>query len=1120
MNRTFRVLLLGLSLFVLAIFLPPSKALAKPDITICYVRQGATGLDDGSSWTNAYTDLQDGLAELDCTQLWVAAGTYLPGTQRTDTFQLRDGLALYGGFAGTETSLYSRDIIANETILSGAITGANSYHVVTGSGADSTAVLDGFTVSDGYADGSGTNGKGGGMYTTGGSPTVRNVTFRNNYANSGGAMRNENGSALAISGSLFVDNSATLGGAIFNAMSNITLANVTFSGNQATDGGALYNSYSNAELDNLTFTGNNASNDGGAIFNEQSAPTVDNTILWANTAGGSGPQIIDAESSSTTIAYSVVEGGFAGTEILTADPLLGSLGDYGGRMLAIPVASDSSAVDAGSGCVAVDQRGLSREGQGSGCDIGAFEFQPVLYAAATGRTSGFCERWTLACELRYALPNAYAGQEIWVQGGTHYPTAGSDRLVSFQLKDGVALYGGFAGTESLRTERDWTLYPTILSGDIGVAEDASDNSEHVVNASFTDASAILDGFQVEHGNAFTFGTGGGMYTVQGSPTIRNSAFALNRAVVGGGMHNYQSAPLLENVWFEANEATHGGGMNNSDSNPVLDGVTFHANIADGAADPNGEGYGGGMRCEQGSRPTLTDVTFTDNSASANGGGLYTTTEAEGTLTWVTFARNEALQAGGGMANNGTAPTLTEVTFSQNRAENGGGLYNEAGAAPIVSSSVFTANQGLLSAEITNFGGAIYNKDSNPQLTNVTISDNLAQVGGGIFNEQSDPQLAEVTFESNQAGNGGGIYNGPASAPTLTDLVFRGNDADKGGGIYNGESSPSLTRVLFENENALAGGAMYNRDSTPTLTDVIFRSNRASFEGGTMYNYGDGYVTGKRVTFVDNAADYGGALYQDDGDGLFENVVFYENTARLGGAINIGYSTLTVNHATFTRNHADNSGGALLISQSTLVVQNSVIWGNTTDGADPQVTVIQTSSGTPTFNTNVIQDGCHPSANCSGTITADPRLEPLGDYGGETPTVALGPGSSAVDAAAGTYSICPNIDQRGMGRPKGAACDIGAFERVDLALAANLPQPGTVHLDWNDTTAWHEGYHLYQSSAPYIGYTFLHAPTTTEYDLPVPTTGAAYYQVYGLFDGTTADRSNRVGAFTFLLSPGS
>ena len=126
----------------------------------------------------------------------------------------------------------------------------------------------------------------------------------------------------------------------------------------------------------------------------------------------------------------------------------------------------------------------------------------IRYAKPAGLTSGSCGSWAKACGLRYALASvAVSGDQIWVTKGTYKPTSGTDRTISFVLKNGVALYGGFAGTESSLSQRDPAVNVTILSGDIGVAAVVSDNSYHVIQASSVSSSAVLDGFTITGGNA-------------------------------------------------------------------------------------------------------------------------------------------------------------------------------------------------------------------------------------------------------------------------------------------------------------------------------------------------------------------------------------------------------------------------------------------------------------------------------------------------------------------------------------------------------------------------------------------------------------------------------------------
>jgi hypothetical protein len=135
-------------------------------------------------------------------------------------------------------------------------------------------------------------------------------------------------------------------------------------------------------------------------------------------------------------------------------------------------------------------------------------------------------------DLQLALAAAVAGDEIWVASGTYQPTSGSDRAVSFNLKSGVSLYGGFAGTETELSQRDWVENVTTLSGDIGNAGDNTDNSYHVLYATDVDTSSVFDGFSVTGGYANAAGPnyyGGGIYNVNSSPTLTNVSFNGNYA---------------------------------------------------------------------------------------------------------------------------------------------------------------------------------------------------------------------------------------------------------------------------------------------------------------------------------------------------------------------------------------------------------------------------------------------------------------------------------------------------------------------------------------------------------------------------------------------------------------
>jgi predicted outer membrane repeat protein len=585
---------------------------------------------------------------------------------------------------------------------------------------------------------------------------------------------------------------------------------------------------------------------------------------------------------------------------------------------------------------------------------------------ATGANNG--TSWANAYkDLQSALAAAASGDEIWVAAGTYKPTSTNDRTLSFALKNGVALYGGFAGTETARSQRNVAAYLTVLSGEIGLENDDSDNSYHVIVGSDTDNSAILDGFTVTGGNADGAGigadaAGGGMYTLTGSPTVRNVKFIDNFANFGGGMFNAGldgmgpdtpgSHPVLTNVVFENNSAVAGGGgmRNMNFSHPVLKDVVFKNNDVTRT--------GGGLENFNSSSPTLTDVTFDGNTAGASGGGLYNWIGNSSSLTNVSFINNSA-DFGGGMGNYESNPVLTNVTFTGNSAiTRGGGIFSESYSKPV--------------------------------LTDVVLSANTADVGGGMFNlDGSSPELTNVTFSGNSANwYGGGMGNENDSSPSLTNVSFTGNTADS-------------------NTKETAAGALHNRsNSSPSLTNVTFKNNFSNYIGGGMVNELSSSPKLVNVTFNGNVADYGGAMVNRDTN-----------------------SNPTLTHVTMSGNIAYGDGGAIANNGNPVIV-NSILWGNT--GGE-----IYNLSGTPAVSYSIVQGG-HTG---DGNLDEDPVLGLLQDNGGLTETMAPGEGSPAIDAA--QEASCPSSDQRGVTRPQGTACDMGAYESDNSTIDVTI---GTTMLD--------------------------------------------------------------------------
>jgi parallel beta-helix repeat protein len=302
---------------ILAAIASGSRNSLATDGTI-YVDAAATGANNGASWEDAYTGLQpalDGAVIGD--QIWVAAGTYTPthefspGDPRSATFQLKNGVALYGGFdpSAGDTDWEDRNWAGNVNILSGDIgiagdPGDNSYHVFYHPmelALDGSAILDGFTVSGGNADADWPNYSGGGIFNDLSAPAVTNCTFANNSASHNG-------------------------GGIYNFFASPKVTNCTFSSNSAGLGGGMHNNdLAFPEVTNCTFSGNSAGL-GGGIYNYHSAPVLTNCILW-----GDGPEeMANMGDEDPMVNYCDIQGGYDGTGNIDADPLFADpgSGDY------------------------------------------------------------------------------------------------------------------------------------------------------------------------------------------------------------------------------------------------------------------------------------------------------------------------------------------------------------------------------------------------------------------------------------------------------------------------------------------------------------------------------------------------------------------------------------------------------------------------------------------------------------------------------------------------------------------------------------------------------------------------------------------------------------------------
>lgn len=406
----------------------------------CYVDKSAIGANNGTSWTDAYNDLQLAVHDTGCIEIWTAKGIYKPGVAKTDAFRPRAGAKLYGGFAGTETDLAQRSadvIAANPTVLSGdidnndatdangvvqdaaQIAGTNSVNVIlmnnapaTGYGADT--VIDGFIVTAGDA-GSGANGGGlrcdASLAMLSCNFTLNNLVFSGNRGGGGGALSLSSSAGTAntvVSKVLFRGNRAigagASGGAVFLSASTApgrvspVFSNVIFSGNSSSNwGGAIDLNVNQGTVtptfDNATFSANTSNAQrGGAVASQAfgggtANPTLRNTILW----DGSDPEIVLDGSGAAALDHDIVQGGCPNgttcTSPIAGDPQLGALGNHGGAVASLLLGAGSVAIDSGTCVLADDIRSIARP-QGAGCDVGAVEARlQTLHVTVVGSGS-------------------------------------------------------------------------------------------------------------------------------------------------------------------------------------------------------------------------------------------------------------------------------------------------------------------------------------------------------------------------------------------------------------------------------------------------------------------------------------------------------------------------------------------------------------------------------------------------------------------------------------------------------------------------------------------------------------------------------------------------------------
>jgi hypothetical protein len=542
---------------------------------------------------------------------------------------------------------------------------------------------------------------------------------------------------------------------------------------------------------------------------------------------------------------------------------------------------------------------------------------------------------------------------------------------------------------------------TIVGPGAGLLSLSGNNISRVfeVNA----VTAMISGLTITGGSASgSDQNGGGLYNNGGTVAITACTINANSAALGGGLYNYNATLAITDTTIADNTAAYGGGLYNNSYNATSTVTISDTTICANSATTSGGGLednSGGSASNNGGVLGITDCTIRGNSASL-GGGLH----SYGGLVTVarsTFRENSVAVDGGGLYAVGKAGSLVTITDSSiraNAATDGAGLSNNAGTMMITDSSIrdnSASGTGDAGGGIDNYTG------STLTILRSTISGNsVGAYGGGIDNiEGATATIVDSTISDNHTGGlGGGIYSYNATL-TITNSSLSDNSASYGGGLYNNSyqdtSLATITDSAIHGNSALQGGGGIDNDNgaTLTLTGGTLSGNTASGSGGGLHNFA-GTVTVAVSTISGNTASgSGGGLANNSG-------------------------TLTITDSTIAGNAVMSGYGGGVYNNRTLTVGNTIIAGNT-------------AANGPDVSGDLGSQGHNLIGNPSGMtgwldtdlLSVDPRLGALQDNGGPTQTIALLPGSAALNAGDPAELGLP--DQRGVVRKGGV--NIGAYQ---------------------------------------------------------------------------------------------
>ena len=908
-----------------------------------------------------------------------------------------------------------------------------------------TVLISGTTIQNGYVEGS----FGGGIHNDAGRLTLVNSTVTQNAAAAiigGGGPR---GGGIYTTGALTLTNSHLA----FNSL--LDTVGATMPGDLLA-GGGIYN-------------------DGGALRLEGGS-TIQFSLVpdffspWTGLATGfRGGGIYNALGGSLVIT---------GTSVITENYILDPVGIAGGDCEfagagiyneAGSVVTATASLIAQNGAIDVSGNtscrflggGIHNQGQlfldGSRVQGNNASDNRLGYAGGAGLYNAAGATTTVVHGTGFS-----GNRATWDGGGLYNAAGATVTFVDSAADTNVAQEygGGFYNAGTMVISRTEILTNTAMQGGGGVENRGSLR---------VDAATLS-------GNVTQNLSGGGLANRDGAANVTRSHISGNQATAnGGGLWNNHTLDLSE-VTMVGNSANGlGGALYN-------EGIAATANLTYTTLLSNTAQHGGGLYNLIGTvnlgaaGDPGSGVEIRDNMAHARGGGVYN----HGTMDIIAtqILTNTAHDSGGGVYNTGLATLSASVVLS-NAAQIGGGGISNAGtitltqttlAANVATQAGAIENQGTLLVEqgvirdneAWGGGGGIHNFNGAVSALRSVIAGNRAgSDGGGIWNNGS-LALSITNLFRNEAdadgdgfGAGGGIYSdGATSRVALTDTAIISNTAQDGGGLCSLDGILTIhAGQVSENLSGGGGGGIYN-EGMALLETTTIEANFAAWDGGGILNTNQATLTITGTGILHNEAwglNGGGGIFSfessttltnstvaynsasdTDGGGIWSgknlalaNVTFSGNTAQARGGglfINFG-STATLTHTTIAFNAAvlGTGGGLYQKEQTAVTLKNSIVSENTGENCAGLGSV--TSAGY-----NLDSDGTCQLAGTGDLVLTDPLLGPLQDNGGATHTHALLISSLPANAIPPGDCTLPT-DQRGVSRPQGPACDMGAYEVV-------------------------------------------------------------------------------------------